>query len=255
MAELGNGRSSATESSEAVARAALLRMLGGARVTQAVYVAARLNIADLLIEGPKTVDELALLSRTHAPSLYRLLRALASLGMFVERPDRRFCLTPTASLLCSRGPHSLRGLALFHGDPYWWRSLGELLYCVQTGQPAPLHVHGVDEWAYLREHPETASVFNEAMSFITLAQIPAILAAYDFSSIQALVDVGGGYGVFLAALLSAYPAMRGILFDQAEVVAHAVPVLEAYGVAKRCETLSGDLFGVVPTGPMATFSS
>ena len=139
-------------------------------------------------------------------------------------------------------------MALFHGDPYWWRSLGELLYCVQTGQPAPAHVHGVDEWAYLREHPETASVFNEAMSLNTLEQIPAILAAYDFSSIQALVDVGGGYGVLLAAILNAYPAMRGILFDQAEVVAHAVPVLEAYGVAKRCEIRSGDLFGAVPTG-------
>jgi len=248
MAELRNDRSSATVPSEAEARLALLQLIGGARVTQAIYVAARLNIADLLIDGPKTVDELAVLSHTHAPSLYRLLRALASLGLFLECTDRHFCLTPLAGLLCTLVPRSLRGMALFHGDPYWWRSLGELLYCVQTGQPAPAHVHGVDEWAYLRDHPETAGVFNEAMSLITLEQIPSILAAYDFSSIQALVDVGGGYGVFLAAILSAYPTMRGILVDQAEVVGHAVPVLEAYGVAQRCETRSGDLFAAVPSG-------
>src|SRR5213595_3687794 len=108
MAELRNHRSSVLAASEAGVRSALLQMIGGARVTQAIYVAARLNIADLLIDGPKTVDELALLSHTHPPSLYRLLRALASLGLFAEKADHRFCVTPMASLLCSHVPHSLR---------------------------------------------------------------------------------------------------------------------------------------------------
>jgi hypothetical protein len=235
-----------TAPSDAAARSTLAQMLGGGRVAQAVYVAAKLNIADLLSDGPKSVTELAMLSSTHAPSLYRLLRALASIGVFVEESDHSFRLTPLARLLCSDMPGSLRSMALFLGDPYWWRSQGELLYCVQTGQPAPPYLHGVDEWAYLARHPETAAVFNEAMSVNTLEQIPAILDAYDFASIDTLVDIGGGYGVLLAAILNAYPEMHGVLFDQVEVVEHALPVLEANGVTERCEVLSGDLFGELP---------
>ena len=221
------------------ARSTLLQMIGGGRVAQAVYVAARLNVADLLADGPKTVAELAKLSCTHAPSLNRLLRALASIGLFVEDADHSFRLTPIAGLLCSDASRSLRSMALLHGDPYWWRSQGELLYCVQTGKPAPPYLHGMDEWAYLARHPETAAVFDEAMSANTLEQIPAILGAYDFSPINTLVDVGGGNGVLLAALLGAYPTMRGILFDQAGVIEHARPVLEVSGVADRCERVSG----------------
>jgi O-methyltransferase domain/Dimerisation domain len=229
------------------ARSTLLQMIGGGRVAQAVYVAARLNIADLLTDGPKTVAELANLSGTHALSLYRLMRALASMGLFVEEADHLFRLTPLAGLLCSDVSRSLRGMALLHGDAYWWRSQGELLYCVQTGKPAPPYLHGMDEWAYLARHPETAAVFNDAMNANTLEQIPAILEAYDFSPFNTLVDIGGGNGVLVAALLGAYPAMRGILFDQAGVVEHALPVFEASGVADRCESVSGDLFGELPT--------
>jgi hypothetical protein len=246
MAIIGDSWTAQATPSDTATRSTLAQMLGGGRVAQAVYVAAKLNIADLLCQGAKPVAELAVLSRTHAPSLYRLLRALASIGMFAEEADHTFCLTPLARLLCSDVPGSLRGMALFYGDPYWWRSQGELLYCVQTGKPAPPYLHGVDEWTYLARHPETAAVFNEAMSNSTLDQIPAILEAYDFSPIDTLVDIGGGYGVLLAAILNAYPDMHGILFDQVGVVEHALPVLEAAAVADRCETLSGDLFGELP---------
>ena len=234
--------------SDAAARATLSEMIGGGRVAQAVYVAAKLNIADLLEEGAKTAEELATATGTHAPSLYRLLRALSSLGVFVQEADHSFNLTPLARLLRSGVPGSLRGMALLSGDPYWWRSLGELLYCVRTGRPAPPYLHGADEWAYLAQHPETAAVFNQAMSANTQNQIPAILDAYDFAPIATLVDIGGGNGALLAALLRAYPDMRGILFDQPAVVAQAPFVMPNNGVADRCEVRSGDLFGELPCG-------
>jgi hypothetical protein len=141
---------------------------------------------------------------------------------------------------------SVRPFALLEGDPYWWRSKGELLHCVQTGQPAPQHLYGTDEWEYLRQHPETAAVFNDAMTAMTQEETPAILDAYDFSPIHRLVDVGGGHGALLAALLRTYPGMHGILFDQPDVVSHALPLLQANGVSNRCETIGGDLFGEMP---------
>jgi predicted O-methyltransferase YrrM len=237
---------SKTAPSDAAARATLSEMIGGGRVAQALYVAAKLNIPDFLVEGAKTAAELATLTSTHAPSLHRLLRALASLGVFIEEPEQSFGLTPLAGLLCSGVPNSLKGMALLSGDPYWWRSQGELLYCVKTGKPAPPYLHGVDEWGYLARHPETAAVFNEAMIANTHWQIAPILDAYDFSEIDTLVDIGGGAGVLLAAVLRANPDMHGILFDQPGVVRQAPAVLEANGVADRCETLGGDLFGELP---------
>jgi hypothetical protein len=127
-------------------------MINGGRVAQAVYVAAKLGVADLLREGPKTVGDLAEACGAHAPSLYRLLRALASLGVFVERSDHAFDLTPLADLLRSDRPDSLGPAALLALDPYWWRSTGAMLSCVQTGRPAPMQLYGVDEWDYLAQY-------------------------------------------------------------------------------------------------------
>lgn len=229
-------------------QAALLQMINGGRIAQAIYVAAKLGIADLLRDGPRTAEELAEESGTHALSLYRLLRALASLGVFGEQPDHAFRLTPLADLLRSDRPDSLRPMALFVLDPYWWRSTGELLSCVRAGQPAPPHLYGVDEWEYLAQHPETAAVFHDAMTATTRQQIPAILEAYDFSRIQTLVDIGGGHGPLLAAILRAYPALQGILVDRPEIVAGASQALEESGVADRCAVMAGDLFGGLPAG-------
>jgi PPOX class F420-dependent enzyme/OxyR family protein len=240
----------------------LYQMIIGGRVAQAVYVAAKLRIADALADGPKTAAELANVSDTHAPSLYRLLRALASLGVFAEEvvgvsqtpasrsrtPDGSFRLTPLADLLRSDMAGSLRAAALHFGDPFWWRTMGELLYSVQTGKTAPQHLYGVDEWRYLAQHPETAAVFNDSMTANTRRQIPAILAAYDFSEIGTLVDVAGGHGALLSAILGDYSAMRGILFDLPPVVAGAGPLLQAGGVAERCEIVGGNMFETIPGG-------
>src|SRR5579864_2010540 len=135
-ARIENGRGSPSP------EVALFQMLNGARVAQAVYVAAKLGIADLVRDGPKTAAELARSTGTHAPSMYRLLRGLASLGLFAEDADQSFRLTPLADLLRSDRPDSLRSMALFLLDPYWWSTTGELLYCVRTGQPAPPHLYG-----------------------------------------------------------------------------------------------------------------
>jgi hypothetical protein len=233
---------------EVPTQTALLQMINAGRTAQAIYVAAKLGIADLLSDGPKTVVVLAELTATHSPSLHRLLRALASLGIFVEQADHSFGLTPLADLLRSDGADSLRSVALFVLDPYWWTSTGELLYCIQTGQPAPPHLHGVDEWEYLAQHHDTGAVFQAAMTANTLQQIPAILEAYDFSTIRKLVDVGGGHGTLLAGILQAHPTLHGILFDHPQIVSYATSVLEDGRVADRCQVVSGDLFGDIPSG-------
>ena len=230
------------------ARAALIQMISGGRVAQAVYVAARLKIADLLADGPRTATELATLSEAHPPSLYRLLRALASLGVFAEGPDGTFSLTPRANFLRSDVPGSVRPGAVYLAGPYRWRCMGELLHSVRTGQTVPQHLYGVDEWEYLARHPEDAAVFNEAMTANTRQQIPAILEAYDFSGIDSLVDIAGGHGALLAAVLRVYPQMYGVLFDQPHVVEGAPDVLEESGVADRCRIVGGDMFGELPSG-------
>jgi PPOX class F420-dependent enzyme/OxyR family protein len=227
---------------------ALHEMIIGGRVAQAVYVAARLQIADHLAGGAKTAARLAEMSGAQAPSLYRLLRALASLGVFAEGPDGKFSLTPMAEFLRSDAPGSLRAAALHFGDPYWWSTMGELLYCVETGLPAPQHLHGMDEWEYLVLHPETSAIFNDSMTDNTRRQVPAILAAYDFSGIDTLVDVAGGHGALLAAILHAYPPMHGVLFDLPSVAAETGPRLQAAGVADRCTIMGGNMFESVPDG-------
>jgi PPOX class F420-dependent enzyme/OxyR family protein len=226
----------------------LYQMIIGGRLAQAVYVAAWLQIADHLADGRKTAADLAARCGAHAGALYRLLRALASLGVFAEDADGSYRLTPSAQFLRSDVTGSLRMAALHFGDPFWWRTMGDLLYCVQTGRTATEHLYGMDEWEYLALHPETAEVFNDAMTANSLRQIPAILEAYDFSDIDTLVDIAGGHGALLAAILHAYPAMRGILFDLPSVVRGAEPMLQEARVADRCEIAGGDMFKAVPEG-------
>ncbi|MBV9581683.1 MAG: methyltransferase [Chloroflexi bacterium] len=232
---------------ELAPQVAVFQMLNGARVAQVVYVAAKLGIADFLRDGPKTAAQLAQLTGSDAPSLYRLLRGLASLGIFAEEAGQSFQLTPRAELLRSDRADSLRSLALFILDPYWWSSTGDMLYCVQTGQPAPPHLYGVDEWEYLAQHPETAAVFQAAMTANTFRQIPAILEAYDFSQMHTLVDIGGGQGALLAAVLRAHPAVHGVLFDRPEGLDGARVALTESGVVDRCEVVTGDMFGALPS--------
>ncbi len=226
----------------------LYRLMSGYRVSQAIYVAAKLGIADLLEEGPQGTDELAQATGTHAATLYRVLRYLVGVGLFEEVAPRRFTLTPLGAGLRTDLPGSIRPMALMLLDQASWQPWGQLLYSVQTGETAFEHVHGMGRFDYLAEHPDTAAVFNEAMSSNTARSGTAIIDAYDFSGIERLVDVGGGHGLLLATVLQAHPTMRGVLFDRPQVIAGAQATLEAAGVSDRCELVGGDFFAEVPSG-------
>jgi hypothetical protein len=226
----------------------LLQMIMGFRITQMIYVAARLRIADLLNDGPQTADTLAQATGTHAPSLYRLLRALAGQGIFAEDEHGRFALTPLAEPLRTGVPGSQRPAALVFGEPVRWGLWGNLLYSVTTGEPAFQHMHGTTMWEYQAAHPELNTNFNDFMTANTTYQAASVVAAYDFSPINTLVDVGGGHGMLIAAILQANPGMRGILCDAPHVVSGARPTLEAAGLVDRCELEECDFFSSVPKG-------
>lgn len=225
----------------------LQQLLNGFRVTQLLSVAARLGIADLLAGGPLSVDELASATDAHADALYRVLRALASIGIFEETSERRFGLTPIATLLQENHPLLVRAQAIRFGDDIY-RAWGDVLHTVMTGDTAFDHVFGAQHFDYLARHPEASEIFNQAMTASSKRATPAIVAAYDFSSGHTVVDIGGGYGMLISAVLRANPGLRGILFDEAHVVQGASPLLEAAGVADRCERKSGDFFMSVPFG-------
>ncbi len=227
---------------------ALLQLVTGYWVSQAIYVAAKLGLADLLRDGPKSCGELAQATATHARSLARLLRALASVGVFAEVEGDRFGLTPLAATLQTEGPGSLRALAIFFGAPEHWRPWGNLLHSVQTGQTAFDQTFGLRPYEYLAQHPAAAEIFHGAMTEFTTRATRALTAAYDFSQFGQLVDVGGGHGGLLTSLLTAHSTMRGVLFDLPYVVAGAKARLEAAGLAGRCEVLAGDFFESVPSG-------
>src|SRR4051812_4409610 len=215
-------------------RDTLLRMTNAYQVSQAIHVAATLGIADLLGDGPRSVDDLAEATGAHAPTLYRLLRALASVGVFIEA-DGRFGLTPLAEYLRTDAPGSVRAWAMQLGQPYVWTSWGHLLHGVRTGEPAFPKVYGTTAWEYRAVHPEARAIFDAAMTALSTTTAEAVVQSYDFSGIEVLVDVGGGEGVLLAAILAANPALRGILFDQPHVVATVGALLEQAGVVDRCE--------------------
>jgi len=229
-------------------RDTLLQLTNAFRASQALYVAATLGVADLLEDGPRSVDELAHDTGTHAPTLYRLLRALASVGVFAEQPDGQFGSTPLAEYLRTNAPRSLRAWVMQIGQQYLWTSWGHLLHSVRTGEPAFPEQYGTTAWEYRQAHPEEDAVFNAAMTALSAGVVEAIVQSYDFSSMGVLMDVGGGEGVLLAAILAADPALRGVLFDQPHVVTGANELLERAGVADRCEVVSGSFFEAVPGG-------
>jgi hypothetical protein len=230
------------------AAATLNQLIDGYRITQMIHVAAKLGLADLLADGPQSSGDLAAQTHTHAPALYRLLRALSSFGVFREEAPDRFALTALAEPLRTEVPSSVRGVALFAGEPQSWLPWGDLAHTVTTGESAFRHVFGVDNWTYRSTHPEANATFNAFMTSNSLRDIAAILAAYDFGGFTTLVDVGGGQGALLAGILQAHPALRGVLFDQPHVVALAPPVLEAAGITDRCTVVAGDFFQAVPPG-------
>ena len=170
---------------------ALRRLVNGFQVTQAIHVAAVLGLADLLSDGPRTSDDLAAATDSHPQALYRLLRALASVGVFREEADRSFALTELGACLRSDAPESVGGWAAFVGEPYQWQAWGALLHSVRTGENAFRHVHGMDSWTYRARHPELSASFDRAMTDLSRQVSAAVLAAYDFGRFGCIVDVGG----------------------------------------------------------------
>lgn len=240
-------RTQSPDRSATDARKTLQDMVWGYRFSQALYVAAKLGIADLLKEGPKSYEELATAAGAHPGALYRLLRMLASVGVFVEVDHGHFTLTQLATLLQASLPGSAHASVILNGERFY-RAFGELLYGVKTGQPAFEQVFGMPQYQWLAEHPEDAERHSALLASWTAEDALAMTAAYDFSGIQTCVDVGGGQGALLAALLQVNPGMRGILFDLPHVIEGAKRVIEAAGVGDRCGLVPGDFLTSVPAG-------
>jgi ubiquinone/menaquinone biosynthesis C-methylase UbiE len=226
----------------------LMQLLGGCFIPQAIYVAAKLGIADLIAEKPQTIEVLSASTNTHARSLYRVLRTLASVGVFTETDPQTFGLTPLAESLRSDVPNSTRDVAIFMGESWHWRVYGEMLYSVQTGKVAWERVHGMEVFPYFQQNPEEYEIFNRAMTGFSVQVAPAIVEAYDFSEVNSLVDIAGGHGILLASALKANSNLNGVLFDLPQVIEGAPALLEREGVGNRVEAVSGDFFEAVPEG-------
>jgi hypothetical protein len=224
----------------------LTQMAFGAMMTQALYVVAKLGVADLLAAGPRPVSELADATETHERSLYRVMRSLASVGVFAESAPQVFSLTPYAEPLRSDAPGSMRNGAIFMGEEWHWRVWGNMEYSVRTGRPAWGHTHGAEVFDYFADHPREAGIFNGAMTDMSMGTAPPVVEAYDFSGFRKIADIAGGHGYLLSQILKATPGLKGILFDVPQVVEGAGALLGREGVDERVERVAGDFFASVP---------
>jgi hypothetical protein len=212
------------------------------RLSQMISVAAKLRIADLMRERPLSVRDLAHATQTHEDSLYRLLRTLASYGIFAEEGNRNFRLTPQADLLRSDVTGSLRFSAEVVGEAWMWSSWGSLLHTVRTGETAFDHLHGKDTWTYFTENAEASALFNDLMEEVSQPDARVVVEAFDFEG-KTVVDVAGGQGVLLAAILERNPTARGILFN----LPHVIEAIRSEH-SGRMELLCGDFFDSIPSG-------
>lgn len=228
--------------------AVLSQILFAPVIQKGVFVAAKLGIPDLIARESRTAEDLAEKTGTHAPSLYRVLRTLASAGVFAENGGGKFGLTPISELLRSDAPGSMRDFAIMIGSRWMWQAWNELEYSVETGAVAHEKVQGMSSFEFFAANEEAGRVFNRAMTSFTLSSAPAVVEAYDFSGFDKLVDIAGGHGLLLAAILKANPNLRGILFDLPFVIEGAGDLLEKESVAERVELATGDFFESVPAG-------
>jgi ubiquinone/menaquinone biosynthesis C-methylase UbiE len=226
---------------------ALRRMLTGCWLSQSIYVIAKVGAADLLSGGPQSSEDLSKALRVDANALYRIMRTLTSYGLFEEDDKHRFGLTPLGTLLQTGVPGSMRAMAIWNGETAY-RAWGAVLHTIETGQPALGHVLGMKLFDYLAQNHETGRIFDEAMTGLSVQVSQAVVANYDFSGVKTIVDVAGGQGVLVAAILQAYPEMGAILFDMPSVIEGSRKQLEAFGIAGRCEVVAGDFFEFIPKG-------
>lgn len=219
----------------------LLSLIWGYRVSQAIHVAAVLGVADLVAEAPRTASELAEATGSDAGALRRVLRALAAYGVAAEDEQGRFGMTELGRRLRTDAPGSLRDVAIALFRPPWWEAWGHLSDSVRTGENAFRLVHGVDLWEFSATHPEERLAFDKAMVAQTRAAARSILDAYDFADFRLIVDVGGGRGALLEAILAAFPSAEAVLFDQSHVVGDL-------DLGPRVRIVGGSFFESVPAG-------
>ncbi|MFQ5700793.1 MAG: methyltransferase [Acidobacteriota bacterium] len=226
----------------------LIQMATGYWVSRIVFVAAKLGLADLLADEPRSAADLAGPTGTHARSLHRLMRTLAGLGILSEGADRRFSLAPLGEALKIGAPGSARSTILSLAGQWAWRAWEEFPHCVETGDTAMEKAWGMPVFEFLAKHPREASYFSEAMVGIHGQEPPAIAAAYDFSGCETIVDVGGATGNLLTTVLAGYPESRGVLFDRPHVVRDAPALIARRGLADRIVIEEGSFFERVPAG-------
>jgi SAM-dependent methyltransferase len=229
-------------------RLQLTRLILSLWAPQSIHAAAALRIPDLLAGGPRRSDELARAAGAHPGALYRLMRALVALELCTQTEDGGFALTPMGDYLRSDSPDSARSWALLMGGRYVWHGWECLVDCVRTGQPAPKLLGEKETFEAMAADPEGAAIFYQAMVETTRQAAGALIKAYDFSGVRSLVDIGGGYGVLLAAILAAYPGMRGKDFDLPHCQEGATRLFAEGGVDGRAEFVAGSFFESVPAG-------
>ena len=231
----------------------LMQMANGFIFTAALYPIAKLKIADLLVHGPMPVTELAQKTKSNVDALYRVLRLLASVGIFAELSGKVFALTPMSDCLRADAPGSMRDMVIFMGNPFHAKVWSDLSYSIETGKSAVEHVYGKPCFDAIFGDPEIAYDFNMAMTCFSRQIAPVLLDAYDFSGIGTLMDVAGGHGAILCEVLSRYPAMKGILFDMPNVIEEATCHICSLNMDHRCETVTGDFFEQIPAGADAYY--
>ncbi len=235
--------------SQVATATALLDLMESYRRSAAIYVFTRLGVADLLASGAKTVEELVRDTGTHGPSLARLLQALCALDIVREETRGQFALAPMGECLRTDHPASVAGTVLMYGEDNFWRTWGDLFYCVQTGESSMRHLYGAaNPFEYYAQHPDLGAVMHSGFAAIARVEALAVTAAYDFPQTGIIVDVAGGQGQLLTSILQARAEARGLLFDLPEVVERARPLLERAGVSDRCVVEGGDIFTAVPSG-------
>lgn len=228
----------------------LLLMVNGYQVSQALHAAATLNLAHFVSDVPRDASAIATDAGTAPAPTYRLLRALASIGVFHETDDNHVAANDLSNLLRADDPASMRGWAVFVGRPMNWELWGDLINCVRTGEDAARHLHGASIWDVREGLEEENAIFNAAMGSLSGGVIPGILASgFDFQRFVRIVDVGGGNGTLLAAILGVNLSPRGTVFDLPHVVSGVAPLMAAAGLQDRCDAVSGNFFtDSVPSG-------
>ena len=227
----------------------LLDMADGLMMHQALYAVAKLGVADLLKDGPRTTADIARELDVNEAALYRLLRALASREIFEEIGPRTFANNGLSQFLCTGLPGSVRALTIFRGSEFFFAAFGEILYSVRTGESARTKINGQNGFETLRGDPEAAEVFDDAMTNLSQLVAPGIASAYDFGQWGSVTDVGGGNGALLAEILRVHTSLRGVLADQPHVLERACRRGFLSGdLAERSAMESCDLFGEIPSG-------